>query len=53
MPRFTNKTTGVTVDLADGAPLPAPEGEWEPGNGSPKRKRRADTGSVPVQNDGR
>jgi hypothetical protein len=50
MPKFTNSRTGVTIEVADDAPLPAPEADWEPGTGSTKRRRRADTGTVPVQN---
>jgi hypothetical protein len=49
MTKYTNKNTGVTIDVADDAALPAPEGEWESGSGTRKR-RRADTGTVPVQN---
>jgi hypothetical protein len=50
MPKYTNKTTGVIVEVPEDAPLPPPESDWESGSGGPKRRRRADTGSVPVQN---
>ena len=50
MPKFTNKETQVVVDIGDDDVLPGGEAEWEPGTGSPKRRRRTDTGSVPVQN---
>lgn len=48
MTKYTNKTTGVVIDIPDDAPVPAPEGEWETGGGG-RRRRRTDTGAVPVQ----
>jgi hypothetical protein len=50
VPKFTNKTTGVTVDVAEDTILPGPDSDWESGAGGARRKRRADTGTVPVQN---
>lgn len=49
MTKYTNKTTGVVIDVADDDPIPAPEADWESGSGG-RRKRRTDTGTVPVQN---
>lgn len=55
MPRFTNKETGVTVEIGDEDTLPGSESDWEAeGSGHKKAsRRRADTGSVPVQDNGR
>lgn len=57
MTRYTNSVTGVTVNIDDADQLPPPASIWVPGDGTSsttRTRRRADTGSVPVQSrDGR
>jgi hypothetical protein len=52
MTKYTNKLTEVTVDIGDGDQLPGVESDWHKGGTLPKaQRRRADTGTVPVQRD--
>jgi hypothetical protein len=51
MPRLQNKTNpDVIINVADTDPLPGGPSEWEPaGTAHNRTRRRADTGTVPVQ----
>lgn len=52
MPRYTSKENpDIVIEVGDEDVLPGGAAAWDvEGSGSPKRRRRADTGSVPVQN---
>lgn len=54
MPKYTNKENpDIVIDVGEDDVLPGGPAAWDPeGGASPKRRRRADTGSVPVQGNG-